>query len=132
MHTRTSWMPPFLAIVAVVLAAAVPSPAPAQQDTAQAIPHCTASVLGATACLDGILCECTELRGGSISGQRSGPQWNCDALRPRCGDAAQAGVPATLPPTAFPYPNAVGIDRSENNVIIDQKIRNRPTGTPSE
>lgn len=91
-------------------------------DTAD-LPRCEPSSLGATACMDGVLCECTQVRGGSISGELSGVKWNCDALRPRCGDEAalgDGGVPATIPPTAFPYPHSVGIDRSQETTIIRQ------------
>jgi len=94
-------------------------------------PRCSASTLGATACLDGVLCECINKRGGSITGKASGPQWRCDAVRPRCGDATAAGdggVPATLPYTPFPYPYSLGIDRSRNNTIIQQDQTANPSG----
>lgn len=120
-------MPRFPALFALAAALAVPalgafwvSAGHADEAAAPALPRCEPAVLGATACLDGVLCECAQMRGGSISGELSGVRWNCDALRPRCGAGDKAGVPATLPPAAFPYPYSVGIDRSEETLIIEQ------------
>lgn len=97
------------------------------------MPRCEAKNLGATACMDNVLCECVHTRGGSITGQVSGAQWNCDALRPRCGtDAVKengGGVPGTLPYTEFPYPQSVGIDRSEETTIIRQNQQANPDTT---
>lgn len=93
------------------------------------LPQCKPSTLGATACLEGVLCECTQVRGGSITGELSGVKWNCDALRPRCGEEAAAGangVPATIPYTDFPYPHSVGIDRSSETTIIRQNQTANP------
>ncbi len=100
-------------------------------DTAD-LPRCEPSSLGATTCMDGVLCECTQVRGGSISGELSGVKWNCDALRPRCGDEAalgDGGVPATIPPADFPYPHSVGIDRSQETTIIRQNQTANPDNT---
>lgn len=120
-------MPRFAAVFAIAAALGVPAlgalrgpAAHADEAVAPALPRCEPAVVGATACLDGVLCECTQMRGGSISGELSGVRWNCDALRPRCGAGYEAGMPATLPPAAFPYPYSVGIDRSEETLIIEQ------------
>ena len=106
------------------------SVAPASADD---MPRCEAKNLGATACMENVLCECVHTRGGSITGQVSGAQWNCDALRPRCGTGASAsddsGVPGTVPYTQFPYPQSVGIDRSDETTIIQQNQTANPDNT---
>ncbi len=96
------------------------TPAHADESAAVAGPQCNADFLGGTACLDGVLCECVSSRGGTITGEVAGFRWRCDALRPRCGPHAAGGLPATIPPAAFPYPHSVGIDRSRETTIIDQ------------
>ncbi|GAA6157049.1 hypothetical protein NBRC116588_25220 [Pyruvatibacter sp. HU-CL02332] len=101
-------------------------------DEKDALPRCEPSSLGATACMQGVLCECTQVRGGTITGELSGVKWNCDALRPRCGDEASVGdggVPATIPPVEFPYPHSVGIDRSQETTIIRQNQTANPDNT---
>jgi len=118
-----------IAIGLAVLALAVQRPALADE---AALPQCKPTSLGATACMDGVLCECVQVRGGSITGELSGVKWDCDALRPRCGNEAalgDGGVPATIPPTAFPYPYSVGIDRSEETTIIRQNQTANPDNT---
>ncbi|MGD1933345.1 MAG: hypothetical protein ACFB0Z_02365, partial [Candidatus Phaeomarinobacter sp.] len=107
----------------------IASMATAYADDKSTLPRCEPTTLGATACMQSVLCECTQVRGGSITGELSGVRWNCDALRPRCGDEAASGdggIPATIPYTAFPYPNAVGIDRSEETTIIQQNQTANP------
>ncbi len=116
---------PFALIVRLIatLVVALSFATGASADDTADLPRCEPASLGATACMDGVLCECIQVRGGSISGELSGVKWNCDALRPRCGDEAalgDGGVPATIPPVAFPYPHSVGIDRSEETTIIRQ------------
>jgi len=124
-----------VAIAAAVVSAAIVlhgSVAFADDAASAERPQCTPSTLGATACLDGIICECTQVRGGSISGELSGVKWNCDALRPRCGTTAagnDGGVPAAIPYTDFPYPHSVGIDRSEETTIIRQNQTANPENT---
>lgn len=112
------------------LAVAIAMPANANDETT--LPQCQPSSLGATACMQGVLCECTQVRGGTITGELSGVKWNCDALRPRCGDDASlgdGGVPATIPHTEFQYPQSVGIDRSEETTIIQQNQTANPENT---
>lgn len=105
----------------------------AAEETASGdMPRCEPATLGATACMGGVLCECVQTRGGSITGQLSGAQWNCDALRPRCGTEAatgDGGVPASVPYTEFPYPHSVGIDRSKETTIIEQNQTANPETT---
>ena len=121
----------FLAIPAWFTAAAIAGMTAVQADgLPPPIPHCEPAILGATACLDGVLCECAQMRGGSISGEMSGVRWNCEALRPRCSRYQDGTVPAALPPASFPYPYSVGIDRSEETLIIDQTQKNIQ-GTPA-
>lgn len=101
-------------------------------DEKDKLPQCEPSSLGATACMQGVLCECTQVRGGTITGELSGVKWNCGALRPRCGDEASVGdggVPATIPHTEFQYPNSVGIDRSQETTIIQQNQTANPENT---
>ena len=118
---------PARVLAALLLTLALVSPGNAD-DTA-ALPRCEPASLGATACMQGVLCECVQVRGGTITGELSGVKWNCDALRPRCGEKAavgDGGVPATIPYTPFPYPSAVGIDRSEETTIIQQNQTANP------
>lgn len=101
----------------------------ADETASNNMPRCEPATLGATACMGGVLCECVQTRGGSITGQLSGAQWNCDALRPRCGTEAatgDGGVPASIPYTEFPYPHSVGIDRSSEKTIIKQEQTANP------
>ncbi len=101
----------------------------ADETVSNEMPRCEPSTLGTAACMGGVLCECVQIRGGSVTGELSGVKWNCGALRPRCGSAASAtdeGVPATLPYTEFPYPNSVGIDRSREKTIIQQNQTANP------
>ncbi|MEO0962862.1 MAG: hypothetical protein AAFY01_10610 [Pseudomonadota bacterium] len=116
-----------IALFAIALSASV-----AFADEKDALPRCEPSSLGATACMQGVLCECTQVRGGTITGELSGVKWNCDALRPRCGNEASVGdggVPATIPHTEFQYPQSVGIDRSEETTIIQQNQTANPEST---
>ncbi|MEP0070428.1 hypothetical protein [Pyruvatibacter sp.] len=116
-----------IALFAIALSASA-----SHADEKDALPRCEPSSLGATACMQGVLCECTQVRGGTITGELSGVKWNCDALRPRCGDEASVGdggVPATIPHTEFQYPRSVGIDRSEETTIIQQNQTANPENT---
>lgn len=118
--------------VAAALMLAVPGTARADEAAQAELPRCEPATLGATACMGGISCECVQVRGGSITGELSGVKWNCDALRPRCGDGVagnDSGVPAAIPYTAFPYPHSVGIDRSEETTIIRQNQTANPSST---
>ena len=69
---------------------------------AQPAPLCTPEREGASACLDGKLCECRHDPGGTLTGRRAGARWDCGALRPACGPALPppdvAGQPQFAPP----------------------------------
>ncbi len=118
----------YLCLTALAVALAMP----ANANNESTLPQCQPSSLGATACMQGVLCECTQVRGGTITGELSGVKWNCDALRPRCGDEASlgdGGVSATIPHTEFQYPQSVGIDRREETTIIQQNQTANPENT---
>lgn len=83
-------------------------------------PACKRVTLGITACFGPRLCACIHDRGGVASGVPAGYRWDCGILRPRCDPA---GPPATLDPYRGPWPHAIGIDRSDRRVIVDQDTR---------
>jgi hypothetical protein len=72
-------------------------PAAAQQP-----PACNPARAGAVACLAGRLCECRFERGGSITGTRDGHRWDCNLLRPGCGEAL---APPGIRGQAAPMPD---------------------------
>lgn len=115
-----------LAGVAVVIVAALSAAGGAERARAQDIPACTPSIAGALTCLQNTVCECTFHRGGRLSGQPSGWRWDCDLLRPRCGNLG-AGVPATINPYTGDWPNSVVIDRSTESTVIDNTNTNTNT-----
>lgn len=77
---------------------------------------CNQQTLGQASCFSPKLCECIYDRGGSITGTPPGYRWDCGNLRPTCGGAANA--PATMNEFQGPYPLAIGIDRSNQNIKI--------------
>lgn len=85
-------------------------------DTSQPV-NCTRQTLGISTCFGPKLCLCIYDRGGAGSGVPAGFRWDCGVLRPRCDPS---GPPATLDPYRGPFPHAVGIDRSDRRVTVDQ------------
>jgi len=77
---------------------------------------CHRETLGQTSCFSPTLCTCIYDRGGSITGTPPGYRWDCGNLRPSCGEAVN--TPATMNEYKGPYPLAIGIDRSNQNVEI--------------
>jgi hypothetical protein len=77
---------------------------------------CDRTSLGQTSCMSSTLCECIYDRGGSITGTPPGYRWDCGNLRPTCGESANP--PATMNEYKGPYPLAIGIDRSNQNIGI--------------
>jgi len=67
---------------------------------ANAAPSCAPALEGSTACLDGKLCVCGFVRGGSLTGRPDGWRWECGALRPSCGEA----LPPTMSVPPLPLP----------------------------
>ena len=88
---------------------------------AQTPPACGAASLGMTACLASKMCACIYDRGGVATGIPAGYRWDCGILRPGCGNPLE--VPATLNPYPGPYPSAVSIDRSHQNLTVEQTTR---------
>lgn len=84
---------------------------------------CTGQNLGAASCFSGKLCACIHDRGGSVTGTPAGFRWDCGVLRPKCDQAADA--PANPNEFKGPYPQAIGIDRSDNSVQIKQRQNRR-------
>ncbi len=82
------------------------------------MPVCTGQSLGAASCFSGKLCECIHDRGGSVTGTPAGFRWDCGVLRPKCNEVADA--PANPNEFNGPYPQAIGIDRSDNSVRVRQ------------
>ncbi|TVR96458.1 MAG: hypothetical protein EA406_11900 [Rhodospirillales bacterium] len=108
-------------VVGLVLGLAlVAGDAAAEAVKAAQPPSCTRETLGISACFGPRLCACIHDRGGAASGVPAGYRWDCGILRPRCDPA---GPPATLDPFRGPFPHAVGIDRSDRRVIVDQDTR---------
>lgn len=101
----------FAALVWVALAGVAATPARADQ-----APSCNRESLGQAHCFSPKLCACIHDRGGSITGTPSGYRWDCGTLRPSCGENVRA--PATMNEFKGPYPLAIGIDRSNQNVEI--------------
>ena len=117
----------FLALVVLAAAAATPFTAPRAQEAA---PMCNQQSFGQTACFSPRLCECIYDRGGAMTGAPAGYRWQCDIRMPKCGE--EGSVPASIieyrgnPPS---YPAAVGIDRSNESVNVDQDGNNTNTNT---
>lgn len=87
--------------------------------SSQQAPQCTAESLGQVACFVNKLCECKFERGGSMTGVPDAYKWDCDIKRPSCGLGAD--TPADLDAYMGPYPSAVGIDRSSDTTVINNK-----------
>lgn len=79
-------------------------------------PSCNRQTLGQASCISPTLCTCIYDRGGSITGTPPGYRWDCGNLRPTCGEDANA--PATMNEYEGPYPLAIGIDRSNQNIQV--------------
>jgi len=77
---------------------------------------CAREALGKVSCFTPKLCKCIYDRGGAITGTPAGYRWDCGNLRPNCGE--DTNLPATMNEFKGPYPLAIGIDRSSQNVKI--------------
>lgn len=95
------------------LALSIFGDAPAQATDA---PKCTGVSVGQVSCFAPKLCECIYDRGGTITGTPAGYHWDCGNLRPNCGE--DTSNPATSNEFKGPYPLAIGIDRSSQDVEI--------------
>jgi hypothetical protein len=111
---------PAAAVAAVVLVSGVLFSGfiPVSRAGAQPPPACDAASLGMATCLAGKMCACTYERGGVATGVPAGYRWDCGILRPGCGSSFEQ--PATLNPFTGPYPTAVGIDRSQHGITVEQ------------
>ncbi len=121
-----------LAMLGLVVVAAATAGSFSAPHAQEAAPMCNQQSFGQTACFSPRLCECIYDRGGAMTGAPAGYRWQCDIRKPKCGE--EGSVPATIieyrgnPPS---YPAAVGIDRSNESVNVDQDGTNTSSSSSS-